>query len=215
MSVHPRHYETVCIVNPDIGEDAIKEVVTKATGVIEEKNGVEVDVDEWGRRRLAYPIQKKSEGHYVVFTYTSPPGASKELERTFKFNEDVLRYQTVALKQREAKAPEPTPESTTEQAPASTPSPDASTDASTTGSAPAEQASEKPSPEKSASAESPEASGGAEGKAPSTDAGAEAGAEAGAKAEGGSGAEAEGGSGAEAEGKAEGPKKGPEGGDDE
>lgn len=209
MSVHPRHYETVCIVNPDIGEGAIKEVVTKATGVIREKNGVEVDVEEWGRRRLAYPILKKSEGHYVVFTYTSPPEASKELERTFKFNEDVLRYQTVALKQREPKAPEPATEPTPEAKPEPTPEakPESTTEAKpepTSGSAPAEpapekSASEKPSPEKSASVEAPEASG----KAASTDAGGEAGVETDAKAEAGS------------EAGAEGIKKESEGGDDE
>ncbi|MCK4739401.1 MAG: 30S ribosomal protein S6 [Deltaproteobacteria bacterium] len=101
-----RHYETIAIIHPDAGEEKTAEVIKKATAVIEEKEGVELDIDEWGRKRLAYPIKGKNEGYYVLFTYTAPPAASKELERIFKISEDVIRYQTVALKERIAKAPE-------------------------------------------------------------------------------------------------------------
>ena len=100
-----RHYETVAIVHPDIGEEKTAEVIKKAQALIEEKKGTDLDIDEWGRRRLAYPIKGKNEGHYVLFTYTSPPEASKELERMFKLSEDVIRFQTVALDERVEKAP--------------------------------------------------------------------------------------------------------------
>lgn len=90
-------YETVCIVRPDVGEDVIKGVIQKATSSLEGSGGVVARVDEWGRRRLAYPIQKKNEGYFFVLFYESAPAASKEIGRLLKLNEDVLRYQTIRL----------------------------------------------------------------------------------------------------------------------
>ncbi len=94
-----RHYETVCIVKPDIGDDAIKAVIEKSSGVVTSGDGTVARLDDWGRRRLAYPIEKKNEGYYFILTYTSEPAASKELERQLRLNEDVLRYQTVLLEE--------------------------------------------------------------------------------------------------------------------
>jgi len=90
-------YETVCVVRPDIAEDAIKGIIQKATSSLEGAGGIIARVDEWGRRKLAYPIQKKGEGYYFVLDYTSSPEASKEVERLMKLNEDVLRYQTIKV----------------------------------------------------------------------------------------------------------------------
>ncbi|MBW7957389.1 MAG: 30S ribosomal protein S6 [Deltaproteobacteria bacterium] len=114
-------YETVCIVRPDIAEDAIKGIIQKASSSLEGAGGTVVRVDEWGRRKLAYPIQKKGEGYYFVLEYTSSPAASKEVERLFKLNEDVLRYQTVriiATKKAEEKTAAEAPAAATEAAPA-------------------------------------------------------------------------------------------------
>lgn len=105
-------YETVCIVRPDIAEDAIKGIIQKASSSLEGAGGTVARVDEWGRRKLAYPIQKKGEGYYFVLEYTSSPEASKEIERLFKLSEDVLRYQTVriiAAKKAEEKPSEEAP----------------------------------------------------------------------------------------------------------
>jgi small subunit ribosomal protein S6 len=92
-----RHYETICIIKSDIGEAAVQEIVKKATASLEKGDAEVCKVDEWGRRRLAYPIEKKHEGFYVLFDYTSTPGVNKELERSFRLNEDVMRYQTVRI----------------------------------------------------------------------------------------------------------------------
>ena len=108
-----RHYETICIIKPDIGEEAIKGIVSKSSKLVEELKGIDVVVDEWGRRKLAYPIEKKNEGFYFILTYTGPDAASKELERTFRINEDVMRFQTVRLKERVAKPEEVKPEEVT------------------------------------------------------------------------------------------------------
>ena len=65
-----RHYETVCIINPDVGEEAAKEIVKKISGVIEKQKGVALVVSDWGRKRMTYPIAKKTSGHYVLFLTT-------------------------------------------------------------------------------------------------------------------------------------------------
>ena len=90
-------YETVCIVRPDAAEDVIKGIIQKATSTLEGSGATVTKVDEWGRRRLAYPIQKKNEGFYFVLDYMSAPDASKEVERILGLNEDVLRQQTVRI----------------------------------------------------------------------------------------------------------------------
>lgn len=101
-----RRYETVFIINPDVGEEATKGIVKKAASALEKYQGKDVLVTEWGRRKLAYRIKKKAEGHYVLIAYTSEAPAGKELERLLRYNESVLRYQTVVVKKRPSvKAP--------------------------------------------------------------------------------------------------------------
>jgi len=100
-----KHYETVCIIKTDIGEEAIKATIQKSKAAVEALGGRVDRVDEWGRKKLAYPIQKKNEGFYFVMNYFSKPDASKELERLMKYNEDVMRYQTVRLESFEAAKP--------------------------------------------------------------------------------------------------------------
>ncbi len=92
-----RRYETICIIKSEMGDTAIKEIVKKASASIETGAGKVNMLDEWGRRRLAYPIEKKHEGFYILFDYTSTADVSKELERSFRLNENVIRYQTVRL----------------------------------------------------------------------------------------------------------------------
>ncbi|MCR4286972.1 MAG: 30S ribosomal protein S6 [Deltaproteobacteria bacterium] len=104
------HYETICIIRPDAGDDTVKAVVQKASGVVEAQGGRINKVEEWGRRRLAYPIKKKNEGFYFLMDYASAPGTVAELERVLRNNEDVFRYQTVKViqrKQKQRKTPAP------------------------------------------------------------------------------------------------------------
>ena len=98
------HYETVCIVKPDVAEDVIKGVIQKASTTLTEGGGEMEKLDEWGRRRLAYPIQKKNEGYYFVMEYRSAPDVSKEIGRLLGINENVLRHQTVRMEKRAAAA---------------------------------------------------------------------------------------------------------------
>ncbi|MBI5970768.1 MAG: 30S ribosomal protein S6 [Deltaproteobacteria bacterium] len=102
-----RKYETVCIVRPDAGDEIVKGVIQKAKSVLEAGAGTLERLDEWGRRRLAYQIAKKHEGHYFVMHYACEPAVSKEVERLLKLNEDVLRYQTIHIEVKKVKKKKP------------------------------------------------------------------------------------------------------------
>ncbi|MBI5644043.1 MAG: 30S ribosomal protein S6 [Deltaproteobacteria bacterium] len=97
-------YETVCILKPDAGDEVVKAFIQKTTASLESGGGKLEKLDEWGRRRLAYPIQKKNEGYYFVMEYNSSPEASKEIGRLMRLNETVLRHQTIRLDEQPAAA---------------------------------------------------------------------------------------------------------------
>lgn len=83
-------YETIMIFNTKNGDDAVKALVEKFTGLIE-KHGTVDSVEEWGKRRLAYPINDEVEGFYVFATFTSTPDFPAELDRNYKITDGVLR----------------------------------------------------------------------------------------------------------------------------
>ncbi|MDD2873865.1 MAG: 30S ribosomal protein S6 [Azoarcus sp.] len=92
-----RHYEIVFIVHPDQSEqvpamiDRYKTIVTARTGQIHR-------LEDWGRRQLAYPIQKVHKAHYVLMNIECDGEALAELEHAFKFNDAVLRHLTIKTK---------------------------------------------------------------------------------------------------------------------
>ena len=83
-------YETIFIIDASLEEDAIKALTEKFTALIS-KNGTLESVDEWGKRRLAYEINDRTEGYYVLVNFTSAPEFPKELERVYGITEGVLR----------------------------------------------------------------------------------------------------------------------------
>lgn len=83
-------YESILVVSCKSGEDAIKSVVEKFKTLIEE-NATLDSVDEWGVRKLAYLINKESEGYYVMFNFTASADFSAELDRVYNITEGVLR----------------------------------------------------------------------------------------------------------------------------
>ena len=88
-------YETVLVFSLKNGEEAVAASVEKFKGLIE-ANGTVDKVDEWGKRRLAYPINYENDGYYVVSTHTSEPTFVSEHARKLNIADDVLRYLTVA-----------------------------------------------------------------------------------------------------------------------
>ena len=89
-------YECLFIVDTANGDDAVKAKVEKFTGKIA-ANAEFVEVNEWGKRRLAYAINDKTEGYYVVVTFKSEPKFIAELERRFNIDETIMRYLVVKL----------------------------------------------------------------------------------------------------------------------
>ena len=85
-------YETVFIVNPDFTEENAKGLLDKFTGLITENGGAVDKVDEWNKRRLAYPINYENEGYYVVIQHESEPSFVAEFTRKLNIADGVLRY---------------------------------------------------------------------------------------------------------------------------
>ncbi len=89
-------YETLFIADISNGEEAAKATAEKFTNLIG-SNGEIVEVDTWGKRRLAYLINDMSEGYYTVVTYKAAPSFIAELERQFNIDETVMRSMTIRL----------------------------------------------------------------------------------------------------------------------
>ncbi len=88
---HQHQYELMVILDPELDERTVAPSLDKFLGVVRADGGSVENVDVWGRRRLAYEIDKKSEGIYAVVDFTSTPAASVELDRQLKLNEAVMR----------------------------------------------------------------------------------------------------------------------------
>jgi small subunit ribosomal protein S6 len=86
-----RHYEMMIILDPELEERTVQPSLDQFLTVIQTGGGSVDKVDLWGRRRLAYPIDKKSEGIYAVVDLTSEPDPVRELDRQLNLNEAILR----------------------------------------------------------------------------------------------------------------------------
>lgn len=86
------NYEGVFIVDPDLQTESTKNVVAQLQELVA-KNGGRVDgLQEWGRRKLAYKINKKQDGHYVVLNFQLDPKSTRKFEQTLRLNDNLLRY---------------------------------------------------------------------------------------------------------------------------
>ena len=89
-------YEVLYILNPALGEEGIAALVEKFKAMVEAE-GTLTNVDEWGKRRLAYPINDLPEGYYVLMNFESKPAFPAELERVMKITEGVMRCLTTVV----------------------------------------------------------------------------------------------------------------------
>ena len=87
-------YESVIIINPSLEEQGMKDVITKFTDLISKDGKVE-NVEEVGRKKLAYEIQKNTEGYYVVITFEANPEFITELERIYRITDDIMKFITI------------------------------------------------------------------------------------------------------------------------
>ena len=90
-------YELIYIIDTAVEEAARKELIEKFNGIITANGGEVVKVEEWGKRRLAYAIDYKTEGYYVYVGFNGASELPKELSRNFGINENVIRSQIVKL----------------------------------------------------------------------------------------------------------------------
>ncbi len=91
------HYETVFILTPVLSETQVEEAVGKFESLLKEHKAEIVSKENWGLKKLAYPIQLKRNGFYTLLEYKAEPGVVSELELAFKRDERVLRYLSVKL----------------------------------------------------------------------------------------------------------------------
>ena len=98
MAKLEQSYESVIIVSTKVGEEGTKALVEKFTKLISDNGEVE-SVNEWGVRKLAYPIQDLTEGYYVLVKFTAPHEFPAELSRLYNINDSILRSLVVKCEQ--------------------------------------------------------------------------------------------------------------------
>ena len=88
-------YELVYVIDAALEDEARKAVIDRFNGMIEQNGGKVTKVNEWGKRRLAYPINYKTEGYYLLVNFESEATLPREIERNMQISDSVLRYLTV------------------------------------------------------------------------------------------------------------------------
>ena len=87
-------YETIFIVSPEVAEEGIKTLIQKFSDIINNEGKV-LEVEEMGKKKLAYEIKKNKEGYYVVINFEAKPELIKELERVYRITDNVIKFLTI------------------------------------------------------------------------------------------------------------------------
>ena len=95
-----RHYETIYIVDPNLGDEEYRELTGKFNSLIENQKGVVIKTQDWGKQRLAYVVKKFNYGFYVFMDFCADSGVTAELERSLKLDDRILKYQTIKIADR-------------------------------------------------------------------------------------------------------------------
>ncbi len=90
-------YESMYILKPDMEEEKKDALVKRFSDIVTNNGGTVEKVDEWGKKRLAYPIQYINDGYYVLMHFEAEPELPAELERNYRISDDVLRYMVINL----------------------------------------------------------------------------------------------------------------------
>ena len=104
--LHTRIYESVIIINAVLEDAQIETEIEKVKDFITKNNGEIRAIEKWGRRRLAYAIQKKNNGYYALFEFKAQGDIVGKLERQYHLNENIIRYITIQLDKKALKAKE-------------------------------------------------------------------------------------------------------------
>ena len=88
-------YETMYILRPDLGEEQVEQAVSKYQNLIQEQGATEIEIQNRGKRRLAYEIKKQRDGIFIQMNYQAPGSVIAPLERAMRLSEEVIRYLTI------------------------------------------------------------------------------------------------------------------------
>ncbi len=99
-----KFYETILIVRPTLNDQEIAELIENYRGILVREGGEIIHQSDLGKKKLAYTIRHFQNGHYALYRYKAPAAAVRELERSLKINEDLLRFLTVKLDEKEVAA---------------------------------------------------------------------------------------------------------------
>ncbi len=92
-----RYYEMIFILHPNIPEEELSVITEKVTGVIDRNKGEVIKLDNWGKKRCAHTIKKCTKGYFFLLYFMATPTILQELDKTLRYDEKVLRYQTVIV----------------------------------------------------------------------------------------------------------------------
>jgi small subunit ribosomal protein S6 len=102
-------YESIFIINANLTDEETAAVIKKMQDVVVKQNGEMLKFEDWGKKKLAYEINKNKRGHYAFFQFTAGPTVVKELERTYKLTDSVIKFLTVKLEKELRVRPAPKP----------------------------------------------------------------------------------------------------------
>jgi small subunit ribosomal protein S6 len=94
-----RNYEVIYIIKPNLDEEKYTEIIEKYNALIQSNGGEILKTEPWGKRRLAYEIEKIREGYYVLLQISAPVELPAELERNFKIADEIIRYLVVKIEE--------------------------------------------------------------------------------------------------------------------
>ncbi|MEH2179853.1 30S ribosomal protein S6 [Nostoc sp.] len=99
------NYETMYILRPDLGEEQVEQAVTKYQNLLRDQGVQDIQIQNRGKRRLAYEIKKHRDGIYIQLNYSAPATAIAPFERAMRLSEEVIRYLTIKQEIEEEKPP--------------------------------------------------------------------------------------------------------------
>ncbi len=102
-----RCYESVVVFVPELTDQELEEQIEWVKGLIEKNEGQVLKIDRWGKRKLAYEIEKKKEAYYVLFLFWGSPSTVENVEAQYRLNHNIIRYLSVKRKDRECEQEQP------------------------------------------------------------------------------------------------------------
>lgn len=92
-----KRYESTFIVDANLQDDAVESIITRVNDIITKNGGTIVEIERWGRRKLAYMIDKVTTGYYTSVHFTAPGGTNAKLDRHYQLDEQIIRWMTLVM----------------------------------------------------------------------------------------------------------------------